>query len=158
MGTHTTVPVRDTTLTAVGMVRAISELGGLCGANSGDQLDDHDFGSGFVEGKGNYSKGAVWVAMRVPDGYIGGHANQARITTFPRNDPANCLFSDDVVSFAVKAGLYPANASADDFSFADAYDPVTFSGARFCDARVWSFFSQVHMYERKGIQELVLSI
>ena len=94
-------------------------------------------------GKGNWSKGAVWVAMRVPDGYIGGHANQARITTFPRNDPDNCLYSDDVVSFAVQAGLYPVNASAADFSFADAYDPVTWSGARFCDARVWSFFSQV---------------
>jgi dipeptidase len=94
-------------------------------------------------GKGNWSKGAVWVAMRVPDGYIGGHANQARITTFPRDDPKNCLYSDDVVSFAVKAGLYPASGSEDEFSFADAYDPVTWSGARFCDARVWSFFSQV---------------
>ena len=96
-----------------------------------------------VIGKGNWSTGAVWVAMRVPDGHIGGHANQARITTFPRNDPENCLFSDDVVSFAVEAGLYPASAPAADFSFADAYDPVTWSGARFCDARVWSFFSQV---------------
>jgi dipeptidase len=94
-------------------------------------------------GKGKWSKGAVWVAMRVPDGHIGGHANQARITTFPRNDPDNCLYSHDVVSFAVQAGLYPPSAPADDFSFADAYDPLTWSGARFCDARVWSFFSQV---------------
>jgi dipeptidase len=94
-------------------------------------------------GKGNWSKGAVWVARRVPDGYIGGHANQARITTFPMDDPANVLFSADVVSFAVTAGLYPASAPTDAFSFADAYDPVSWSGARFCDARVWSFFSQV---------------
>lgn len=94
-------------------------------------------------GKGNWSKGAVWVARRVPNGYVGGHANQARITTFPRNDPANCLYSSDVVSFAVQAGLYPAGAPAEAFSFAAAYDPVTWSGARFCDARVWSFFSQV---------------
>lgn len=60
-------------------------------------------------GKGNWSKGAVWVAMRVPDGYIGGHANQARITTFPRTDPENCKYSKDVVSFAVKAGEFTYN-------------------------------------------------
>jgi dipeptidase len=94
-------------------------------------------------GMGNWSKGAVWIAKRVPDGFVGGHANQARITTFPRNDPDNCMFSNNVVSFAVTAGLYPATAPVEDFSFADAYDPISFSGARFCDARVWSFFSQV---------------
>ena len=96
-----------------------------------------------VIGKGNWSTGAVWVAMKLPEGFIGGHANQARITTFPRDDPENCRYSADVVSFAVTAGLYPAGAPAADFSFAAAYDPLTWSGARFCDARVWSFFSQV---------------
>ena len=85
----------------------------------------------------------MWVAMKLPEGFIGGHANQARITTFPRDDPENCRYSADVVSFAVTAGLYPAGAPAADFSFAAAYDPLTWSGARFCDARVWSFFSQV---------------
>ena len=51
-------------------------------------------------GKGEGEKGAVWVAQRIPDGYISGHANQARITTFPMNDEANCLFAKDVISFA----------------------------------------------------------
>lgn len=93
-------------------------------------------------GKGKWDKGAVWVAQRVPDGYIGGHANQARITTFPRDDPENCLYSADVVDFAIQAGLYPADAPKEEFSFAAAYDPLTVMGARKCDARVWSFFSR----------------
>ena len=59
----------------------------------------------MVDGK-NVNKGAVWVAMRVPEGYIGMHANQARITTFPLNDPENCLYSPDVISFAKEAGFY----------------------------------------------------
>lgn len=92
-------------------------------------------------GKGRHEKGAVWVARRVPQGYVTGHANQARITTFPRNDPENTLYSEDVVSFARDIGLY--NGSDEDFSFSDTYDPVTFDGARFCEARVWSFFSHV---------------
>lgn len=92
-------------------------------------------------GKGENNKGAVWVALRVPDGYISGHANQARITTFPKNDPVNCLFSDDVISFARDKGWY--NGSDDDFSFSDIYAPVDFGGARFCEARVWSGFRKV---------------
>lgn len=94
-------------------------------------------------GRGKLGNGAVWVAQRVPDGYIGGHANQARITTFPFDDPENCLYSADVVEFAKAAKLYPQDAPREKFSFADAFDPVTFTGARKCDARVWSFFSQV---------------
>ena len=92
-------------------------------------------------GKGKYETGAVWVARKVPSGYVTGHANQARITTFPLNDPDNCLYSADVITFARKHSLY-TGADAD-FSFSDIYDPVTFSGARFCEARVWSFFSKV---------------
>lgn len=73
----------------------------------------------------------------------GGHANQARITTFPLDDKDNCLYSDDVIDFAVEIGLYPEDAPKEAFSFADVYDPLTWSGARHCDARVWSFFSKV---------------
>lgn len=94
-----------------------------------------------IIGKGNYALGAVWVARKVPDGFISAHANQARITTFPLDDPSTCLYSQDVISFARKIGLYPDSMSDIDFSFSDIYDPVTFSGARFCDARVWSVFS-----------------
>lgn len=92
-------------------------------------------------GKGRYELGAVWVARLVPSGYVTGHANQARITTFPLDDPINCLYSSDVISFAKKIDLYHGNN--EDFSFSDIYDPVTFDGARFCEARVWSFFSTI---------------
>jgi dipeptidase len=92
-------------------------------------------------GKGKSELGAVWVARRVPDGYICGHANQARIQTFPLNDPENCLYSPDVISFARKMGYF--NGADKDFSFSDTYNPVDFGGARFCDARVWSMFNRV---------------
>ncbi len=92
-------------------------------------------------GKGNDEKGAVWVALKIPEGYISGHANQARITTFPKNDPENCIYSPDVITFARKKGWY--NGSDDDFSFSDVYAPVDFGGARFCEARVWSGFNRV---------------
>lgn len=89
------------------------------------------------------TKGAVWVAQKVPDGYITAHANQARITTFPRNDPENCLFAPDVVDVAIHYGLYANNADPNDFSFSDVYDTLHFSSARFSEARVWSIFSNV---------------
>jgi dipeptidase len=96
-----------------------------------------------IIGKGDYELGAVWVAVRVPDGYVCAHANQARIRTFDLNDPENVLYAPDVISFARSIGLYPDSAKDEDFSFSDVYDPVTFSGARFCDARVWSFFGAI---------------
>lgn len=92
-------------------------------------------------GKGEGEKGAVWVAQRVPDGYICGHANQARITTFPMNDDENCMFANDVISFAREKGWY--DGLNKDFSFSDIYAPVDFSGARFSDARVFAGFNKV---------------
>lgn len=91
--------------------------------------------------KGAKSKGAVWVAMRIPDGAISAHANQARITTFPLNDPENCLYATDVISFAKTQGYFKGKDA--DFSFSDAYGPADFSGLRGCEARVWSVFRQV---------------
>ena len=90
----------------------------------------------------NADKGAVWVARKIPDGYICGHANQARITTFPLNDPENCMYSPDVISFAHKKGYF--SGTDNEFSFADAYAPLNFEGARFCEARVWSAFRRVN--------------
>ncbi len=92
-------------------------------------------------GKGEGEKGAVWVAARVPDGYISGHANQARITTFPLNDSDNYKYSKDVISFAREKGWFTGTNK--DFSFSDIYAPVDFGGARFCDARVWAGFNKV---------------
>lgn len=88
-----------------------------------------------------HNKGAVWVAMRIPDGYISGHANQARITTFPLNDPENCIYSPDVISFAREKGYF--TGADKDFSFSDIYAPVDFGAARFCEARVWAGFNRV---------------
>jgi dipeptidase len=92
-------------------------------------------------GKGEGEKGAVWVAVKIPDGYISGHANQARITTFPLNDSDNCIYAEDVISFAREKEWYKGEDK--DFSFSDVYAPVDFGGARFCDARVWAGFNKV---------------
>ena len=93
-------------------------------------------------GKGNGQKGAVWVAQRIPDGYISGHANQARITQFPLDKPNECLYAPDVISFAREKGWF--NGTNSEFSFSDTYAPVEFGGARFCDARVWAGFNKVN--------------
>ena len=91
-----------------------------------------------VVGKGA-EKGIVWVARRIPDGYICAHANQCRITRFPQDDPENCIFAPDVISFARANGWY--EGGDEDFSFRDAYNPLDFGGARGCDARAWSAFN-----------------
>lgn len=87
----------------------------------------------------NINKGVVWVAVRIPDGTISAHANQARITTFPLKDPDNCMYSKDVISFARKKGYF--EGEDENFSFADTYCPLDFGGLRACEARVWSAFN-----------------
>lgn len=93
-------------------------------------------------GKGDKEKGAVWVAMRIPDGYVSGHANHPRITQFPLNDTENCIYSPDAISFARKMGWF--NGEDKEFSFSDTYAPLDFGGARFCEARVWAMFNRVN--------------
>jgi dipeptidase len=93
-------------------------------------------------GKGVGEKGAVWVARRIPDGYVSGHANQARITTFPMNDPENCMYAPDVITFAKKKGWFNGNDTQ--FSFSDTYVPLDFGIVRYCEARVWSMFNRVN--------------
>jgi dipeptidase len=106
----------------------------------------------------NLNKGAVWVAIRIPDGYVCAHANQARIRTFPWSngstsisyreidrifDPAvEVVYADEVAQSARDLGLY--NGKDEDFSFSDIYNPLDFGGARACEARVWSFFKSVN--------------
>ena len=105
-------------------------------------------------------KGAVWVARRVPEGYVCGHANQARITQFPLEvkkkrtsissknlkhimlPEVECVYSADVITFARNNGLFAGNDS--DFSFADTYNPLTFSGIRACEARVYAMFNRIN--------------
>lgn len=92
-------------------------------------------GTKMVNGK-NVRKGIVWVARRVPDGYICAHANQARISTFPLDDPENCLYAPDVITFARQMGWFDGQDK--DFSFCDTYAPLDFSGMRACESRAWS--------------------
>jgi len=91
-------------------------------------------------GKEPENKGAVWVARKVPDGYISAHANQARIRQFPLDDPENCLYAEDVISFARGKGYF--SGKDEDFSFADAYAPLDYGALRFCEARVWCMFNR----------------
>lgn len=92
-----------------------------------------------VENGKNVRKGIVWVARRVPDGYICAHANQSRISTFPLDDPENCIYAEDVISFAREMGYY--EGPDEEFSFCDAYNPLNFGGMRGCEARAWSAFN-----------------
>ena len=108
-------------------------------------------------GKGKGNTGAVWVARMIPDGYISGHANQARIQTFPLdndkssvssknidkifNPEVTTVYAWDVIKVARQHGWFDGEDK--DFSFSDTYAPVNFGGARFCDLRVWAFFNKV---------------
>jgi len=129
-------------------------------ASSGESFSIADKNEAWILeliGKGEGEKGAVWVAMKIPDGYVSGHANQARITTFPLannkssitsenidmifNEGVEVVYAKDVISFAKDKGLY--KGSDKKFSFSDVYAPVGFGGARFCEIRVWTMFNDV---------------
>jgi len=106
----------------------------------------------------NANKGAAWVAVRIPDGYVSAHANHARITTFPLENGKNSISSKnldkifnpeveyvyayDVIDFARQKGYF--NGKNEEFSFSDIYAPLDFEGARFCEVRVWSFFKSIN--------------
>ena len=117
--------------------------------------------------KYNYTDGAVWVARRIPDGYVSGHANQARITQFPQEGKWNkakgkglhkaisskhldylfepeveCVYSHEVITYARACGWF--DGKDEEFSFCDTYAPLTFSGIRGCDARVYAMFRRVN--------------
>ena len=135
---------------AIGVIAELADTYGYASSGESFSIADPDeawimelIGKGFKDdGKGgNARKGIVWVARRIPDGYVSAHANQARITTFPKNDPENCLYSPDVVSFAREMGYYDGPDA--DFSFCDAYAPLDFGALRACEARVWAFFRTV---------------
>lgn len=129
--------------TAREAIQIIADLANTYGyASSGESFSIADTEEAWVMdliGKGKDNKGIVWVARRIPDGYICAHANQARITTFPLDDPENCLYAPDVITFAREKGYFDGEDK--DFSFTAAYAPIDFSGARACDARAWSAFN-----------------
>ena len=131
--------------TAREAIATIAELTETYGyASSGESFSIADANEAWIMemiSKGKYGKGIVWVARRIPDGYVSAHANQARITTFPLNNPENCLYSKDVISFARERDYFSGEDK--DFSFCDAYAPADFGAMRGCEARVWSFFRSV---------------
>jgi dipeptidase len=90
-------------------------------------------------GKGSKEKGANWVAVKIPDGNIAVHANQARIRKFPLNDPENCTYSPDVIKFAQNNKLYDPKINGE-FSYVDAYCPLAPDGLLYCEGRVWSIY------------------
>ncbi|MBR3709991.1 MAG: C69 family dipeptidase [Bacteroidales bacterium] len=142
------------------MTKLVTDYGYVSEGESFSICDTEEVWIMEMIGKGPQNKGAVWVARRIPDGYVSGHANQARITTFPlasrkcktsvtyknidkllKDPKIDCVYADDVIKFAKDAKLY--NGPDALFSFSDVYNPVTFDGARFCDLRVWAMFNKV---------------
>ena len=95
-----------------------------------------------IFGPGPSGQGAEWVALRVPDGYVACHANKARIGEFPLDDPENCVYSDNAVTFAVERGYYDPQSGAP-FRFCEVYCPATPKSRRYADTRVWSFFRRI---------------
>ncbi len=144
---------------AIETMISLTERYGYCsGGESFSIADAHEVWIMEVIGKGAGEKGMLFVARRIPDGYISGHANQARIQTFPlangtssvtsaemgkiHNPEVETIYSSDVMEVARNRGWFSGNDA--DFSFSDVYAPVDFSGARFCEARVWAGFNRVN--------------
>ena len=132
---------------AIEVIVDLANTYGYCSSGESFSIADKDevwvmdlIGKGMkmVKGK-NVNKGIVWVARRVPDGYICAHANQSRISTFPLKDKKNCMYAPDVISFAREMGYY--EGPDEEFSFCDAYNPLNFGGMRGCEARAWAAFN-----------------
>ncbi len=128
--------------TARGAIRVMTELVekyGYCSEGESFSIaDPKEVWILEMIGKGKGQKGALWVARRIPDGYISARVNQSRIRQFPLNDPDNCLYARDVISFAREKGWF--QGKDEEFSFADTYAPLDFGALRFCEARVYAMF------------------
>ena len=140
--------------TAREAIHLIAELANEYGyASSGESISIADKEEAWIleiiakrpeynEAGENTNKGVVWVAARIPDGYISAHANAARITAIDPNDSENFMYAEDLFDYVREAGLY--DGPAEQFSFADTFCPLDFSLLRGCEARVWAFFNAVN--------------
>ncbi len=122
------------------MTRLVEEYGYYSSGESFSISDKNEVWILEMIGKGPGVKGSLWVARKIPDGYISAHANQARIRQFPLKDPKICLYADDVIAFAREKGWF--TGKDEEFSFADTYAPLDFGALRFCEARVWAVFNR----------------
>ena len=121
------------------MTSLVEEFGYQSTAESFSIADPNEVWLMEMIGMGPGNNGAVWVARRIPEGYISAYANGPRIRDFPLDDPDNCLHSDNVISFAIEKGYFDPS-SGKPFSFADAYDAPTVQSRRYTATRVWSIF------------------
>ena len=128
-------------------IKVMTTLANTYGYNSGGETfticDPNEAWIMEMMGKGAGSKGAVWVALRIPDDAICAHANQSRIGKFNMKDKKNVMYAKDVVSFARSKGWFQGKDA--DFSWKMAYAKPDFSGRRFCDARAWAMLN--HFYD-----------
>lgn len=125
---------------AIEVMTTLAETYGYC--SEGETFSICDPNEAWIMemmGKGPGSKGVVWVALRIPDDAICAHANQSRIRKFNQKDKKNVMFSKDCIDFARRKGWF--TGKDEDFSFCETYAYPDFSGRRFCEARVWSFFN-----------------
>lgn len=121
------------------MTDLVQEYGYYSSGESFTIADPNEIWIMEMIGKGPGVRGAVWVAVRVPDDCISAHANQSRIHQFDMSDKENCMYSPDVISFAREKGYF--DGVNKDFSFANAYAPLDFGARRYCEARVWSYYN-----------------
>lgn len=126
---------------AISIMTSLVDTYGYC--SEGESFSIADKNEAWVMdmiGKGEGEKGAVWVAVRIPDDCVSAHANQSRITRLSQYDKKQVLCSKDVITFARKKGYFTGKDA--EFSFRDAYAPNDFGTVRFCEARVWSIFNR----------------
>ena len=121
------------------MTELVQEYGYYSSGESFTIADPNEIWIMEMIGKGPGVRGAVWVAVRVPDDCISAHANHSRIHQFDLDDKENCMYSSDVISFAREKGYF--SGVNKDFSFSKAYAPTGFGELRYCEARVWSYYN-----------------
>lgn len=138
---HIALQRSKTAREAIKVMTTLAQTYGYC--SSGESFTICDPNEAWIMemlGKGTGSKGVVWVAQRIPDNAISGHANQSRIGKFNMKDKKNVMYSKDVIKFARDKGWFTGKDA--DFSWKMVYSAPDFAGRRICDARVWAFFNR----------------